>query len=126
MIAFCKRWSRTVLEVVSGDNRTAARNNKTDMVPKHALLQYLRSFDQARKGTELDLTKGGYSTIPEEALNLHHLKSLIMRSNALTSIPDTISALTSLVTLDVGQNRISKINPMIGCLTTLVAGVLKS
>jgi Leucine-rich repeat (LRR) protein len=85
-----------------------------------ALLQYLRSFDQARKGSVLDLTKGGYSSIPEEALNLHHLKSLIMRSNALTSIPDTISALTSLVMLDVGQNRISKINPIIGCLTSLV------
>jgi Leucine-rich repeat (LRR) protein len=85
-----------------------------------ALLQYLRSFDQARKGTALDLTRGGYSTIPEEALNLHHLKSLVMRSNQLTSIPDTISALTSLVMLDVGHNRISKINPVVGSLTSLV------
>jgi Leucine-rich repeat (LRR) protein len=85
-----------------------------------ALLQYLRSFDQARKGTVLDLTKGGYSSIPEEALNLHHLKSLVMRSNQLTSIPDTISALTSLVMLDIGHNRISKINPIVGCLTSLV------
>jgi Leucine-rich repeat (LRR) protein len=85
-----------------------------------ALLQYLRSFDQARKGVVLDLMKGGYSSIPEEALNLYHLKSLIMRSNMLTAIPDTISALTTLVMLDIGQNRISKINPIIGLLTSLV------
>jgi Leucine-rich repeat (LRR) protein len=85
-----------------------------------ALLQYLRSFDQARKGTVLDLTQGGYSSIPQEALNLHHLKSLVMRSNLLTAVPDSISALTSLVMLDVGQNRISKINPIVGSLTSLV------
>jgi Leucine-rich repeat (LRR) protein len=85
-----------------------------------ALLQYLRSFDQARKGVVLDLTGGGYSSIPEEALNLHHLKSLIMRSNLLTSVPDTISALTSLTVLDVGENRISKMNPIVGMLTSLV------
>lgn len=68
---------------------------------------------------ELDFIFKGLTSLPEAIKHLTHLRTLILRYNQLTQLPDWLGSLFSLEELNINVNNLNELNSSIGMLSSL-------
>jgi internalin A len=84
-----------------------------------ALQQIQVCLQRGEKGTHLDLSSLGLTTLPPEIGQLTALNELHLQYNQLSALPPEIGQLTALTRLDLNDNQLSALPPEIGQLTAL-------
>ncbi len=84
-----------------------------------ALQRIQACLQQGKKGTRLDLSGLGLTTLPPEIGQLTALTRLDLYNNHLSALPPEIGKLTALTQLNLERNRLTSLPPEIGHLTAL-------